>query len=145
IDYHCSNKKKHYLTLKDKSVDTGLSHRDLIAIYHFGKIGLSTIQEKYILRKGDLNMCNFKNKGDKLIADYSEVVHLVNNNSGNMRKACINTINSAEYSHTRMMNQLTKYGNTILFNTKGMKVSQLLFKLNEVYNYRQRDKVELVK
>ncbi|MGL4425544.1 MAG: ParB N-terminal domain-containing protein [Cetobacterium sp.] len=141
INYYCTNSNKNYLKLKEMGLSESIGTRYLISIYHCGKIEISSIDEKKILREGTLNMHKHKEYGDGVLANYREVIELVNCKTHNMKRAVLRIITKENYEHSKMISQLNKCGATVLFDVKSLKMVQCFTKLQEVYNYRQREKV----
>ncbi|MGL6098207.1 MAG: ParB N-terminal domain-containing protein [Fusobacteriaceae bacterium] len=144
IDYYAVNMNKHYITLKDMIVKEELSTRTLVALYHFGRHDIGSSEEKAIVNTGKLNMYKQKEYGNTIISNYRELIQLMGSNKTQaIKRALFKIMDSDNYNHNRMLSQLEKCGATVLFNTKSLKYSQCISKLEEVFNYRQRNKMKL--
>ncbi|MGL6024539.1 MAG: ParB N-terminal domain-containing protein [Fusobacteriaceae bacterium] len=141
IEYYCKNKNNNYVVLKNLLAEENLPVNTMVSMYHFGRKIAHSTEIKRILREGTLDMYKSKEYGDKVLGDYREVIHLIKDKTAAMKGAVISIITSDKYNHDRMISQLNKCGATVLFSSKSLRRSQCLIKLEELYNFKKRERI----
>lgn len=143
IDFFAKKNNKSYIKLKNMMKEEKLDANILISMYHKGNLNITgdTKWNNRILREGSLNMFAHTSFGNEALAKFREIVEFMPSKECFAKRAIFSILKSELYDHGRMISQLTKHGNTVLFNSNGLKTHQYCAKLREVYNYRQRDKV----
>lgn len=146
VEYYCKNNNKNYIKLKELCKNNKLPIAHVTSLYHLGQFAEESRVSNKILRNGSLNIVAHKEFGDKAIEMYNDIKNIVGDiNTIHFRRAMFTVFSSPEYEHNRMLKQLEKYGNQVLFGAKSWNLVQCCIKLREVYNYRQANKVLIYK